>query len=57
MFRINNQNGLDLTLAVTIEAWVYSNAWGITSAQGSIVCKHGWSQGEAGYVIARRRQW
>ncbi len=47
----STSNLLDITDSITIEAWVNSNAWGLTSAQGSIVCKHGWSAGEAGYVL------
>lgn len=48
---IANQTGLDITDSITVEAWVNATAFGITSAQNSIVCKHGWSQGEAGYVL------
>ncbi len=47
----STSNLLDITDSITIEAWINSNAWGITSAQGTIVCKHGWSAGEAGYVL------
>jgi hypothetical protein len=47
----STSNLLDITDSITIEAWINSNAWGITSAEGSIVCKHGWSAGEAGYVL------
>lgn len=48
---VANQTGLNITDSITIEAWVNASAFGITSAQNSIVCKHGWSQGEAGYVL------
>jgi Concanavalin A-like lectin/glucanases superfamily/Secretion system C-terminal sorting domain len=46
-----SQTGLDITDSITVEAWVFPTQFGITSAQNSIVCKHGWSQGEAGYVL------
>ena len=42
---------LNIPDVITVEAWVYATAWGVTSAQGSIVCKHGWSNGEKGYVL------
>lgn len=48
---IANQTGLDITDSITVEAWVNVTAFGITSAQNSIVCCHGWSQSEAGYVL------
>ncbi len=44
-------NNLDISDSITIEAWIYANQWGVSSAAGSIVCKHGWSAGEAGYVL------
>jgi len=42
---------LDITGDLSIEAWINPASFGITSAQGSIVCKHGWSSGEGGYVL------
>jgi hypothetical protein len=48
---LSTNNDLDVTDSVTIEAWIYSNSWGATSAQNTIVCKHGWSAGEQGYVL------
>ncbi len=42
---------LNLISHVSVEAWINSNAWGLTSAMNSIVCKHGWSSGEGGYVL------
>ncbi len=48
---VANQTGLDITDSITIEAWVNAAQFGITSAQNSIVCSHGWSQGEEGYVL------
>ncbi|CAN5451590.1 hypothetical protein BH11BAC1_BH11BAC1_23230 [soil metagenome] len=48
---VSPQVGLDISSAITIEAWIYPTSFGFTSAQNSIVCKHGWSSGEAGYVL------
>lgn len=48
---INSQNNLNITDSITIEAWVYATNFGLTSANGSIFCKHGWSGGESGYVL------
>jgi hypothetical protein len=49
---IPTDNGLDITDSITIEAWIYRTAaWSQTSAKGTIVCKHGWSGGESGYVL------
>jgi hypothetical protein len=42
---------LDISDVITIEAWINSNAWGFSSAQNTIVCKHGWFAGEEGYVL------
>jgi hypothetical protein len=42
---------LDISDSITIEAWIKASAWGINSAKGSIVCKHGWYFGEEGYVL------
>ena len=44
-------NNLNITDSITVEAWIYATSWGFTSAQGSIVCKHSWSQQEQGYVL------
>ncbi len=46
-----SQTGLNITDSITVEAWIYSTQWGATSALNTIVCKHGWSQGEAGFVL------
>ena len=48
---ISPQTGLDITTTVTIEAWIKPSAFGFNSAQNSIVCKHGWSSGEGGFVL------
>jgi hypothetical protein len=47
---VTDQN-LNITDSITVEAWINSTQWGATSAQNTIFCKHGWSQGEAGYVL------
>jgi len=44
-------SALDITDVITIEAWVNSNYWDFSSAQNTIVCKHGWYWGEEGYVL------
>jgi len=36
---------------VSIEAWIYSTAWGFNSAQNTILCTHGWTSGEQGMVL------
>ncbi len=48
---ISPQTGLDITSAITIEAWINPSSFGFNSAQNSIVCKHGWSAGEGGFVL------
>jgi hypothetical protein len=48
---ISPQTGLDITTTLTIEAWIKPDAFGFNSAQNSIVCKHGWSSGEGGFVL------
>jgi hypothetical protein len=48
---ISPQTGLDITTTLTIEAWIQPTAFGFNSAQNSIVCKHGWSAGEGGFVL------
>ncbi len=44
-------SALDISDVITIEAWINSNQWGFSSAQNSIVCKHGWYWGEEGFVL------
>ncbi len=47
-----NQTNLNITDSLTIEAWINPSAFGtLNSAQNSIVCKHGWSSGEGGFVL------
>lgn len=48
---ISPQTGLDITGPITIEAWINPSSFGFNSAQNSIVCKHGWSSGEGGFVL------
>jgi hypothetical protein len=48
---ISPQAGFDITTAITIEAWINPSSFGFDQAQNSIVCKHGWSSGEGGYVL------
>lgn len=48
---ISPQTGLDITGPITIEAWINPTSFGFNSAQNSIVCKHGWSSGEGGFVL------
>jgi hypothetical protein len=48
---VPSTSALDITDMITIEAWINSSAWGTTSAKNSIVCKHGWTFGEEGYVL------
>jgi hypothetical protein len=48
---VPSTSALDITDMITIEAWINSSAWGSTSAKNSIVCKHGWTFGEEGYVL------
>ena len=44
-------NNLLITDSLSVEAWINAAAWGLNSFNGSIVCKHSWSQGEQGFVI------
>ena len=47
----SSNKDLDLSNKVTLEAWIKAISWAATPAQGSIICKHGWSLGEQGYVL------
>ncbi len=42
---------LDITDDITVEAWINASSWGSSYVSNSIVCKHGWSSGERGYVL------
>lgn len=46
-----NQNNLNIIDSLTVEAWIYPTTFDFNSAQNSIVCKHGWSSGEGGFVL------
>ena len=48
---ISPQTGFEITSAITIEAWINPTSFGFDQAQNSIVCKHGWSSGEGGFVL------
>jgi hypothetical protein len=44
-------NDLNISGDITVEAWIKIAAFTPNYVQGSIVCKHGWTQGEKGYVL------
>lgn len=44
-------SALNFTNEVTLEAWIKATQWKVNNFEGSIICKHGWSSGEGGYVI------
>jgi hypothetical protein len=44
-------NDLNIHDEITVEAWIKATSWAPSSVQGSIVCKHGWSLGEKGFVL------
>ena len=48
---INPSDTFNLTTKITVEAWIKAYKWADTYEEGSIVCKHGWTQAEKGYVI------
>jgi hypothetical protein len=48
---LSSDNNLQITDSVTVEAWINASSWAATPAQGSIFCKHSWSQGEQGFVL------
>lgn len=48
---ISPQTGLDITNTLTLEAWINPSSFGFNFAQNSIICKHGWSAGEGGFVL------
>jgi hypothetical protein len=48
---MNSDNDLNITDDITVEAWINASSWGATYVSNSIVCKHGWSAGEKGYVL------
>lgn len=48
---INSDVNLDPDTAITVEAWIRATAWSVNVFDGTIACKHSWSQGEQGYVL------
>lgn len=48
---LTTSNDLNITNKITVEAWIKAEHWAPYTAFGSIVCKHGWSAGEEGYVL------
>lgn len=47
----SNQTNLNITDSLTVEAWINPASFAFNSANNSIVCKHGWSSGEGGFVL------
>lgn len=45
------RNAYEITDEITVSAWINASQWASGSALGSILCKHGWSSGERGYVL------
>lgn len=46
-----SSNDLNITDEITVEAWINATSWGSSYVSNSIVCKHGWTAGERGYVL------
>ena len=42
---------LEITDSITIEAWIKDSVFAPNPSNGTIVCKHGWYNGEEGYVL------
>ncbi len=42
---------LEISDSLTIEAWINASSWASIPDEGTIVCKHGWSFGEEGFVL------
>ena len=49
--RISGVNGLEPTMTITVEAWVYPRAFGAAQSDNSIFCKHKWNSSTYGYVL------
>jgi hypothetical protein len=45
------RNAYEITDEITVSAWINASQWASGTALGSILCKHGWSSGERGYVL------
>jgi hypothetical protein len=49
---IASTSNLQITDAITVEAWIYATQWQTAAGKGSIVCKHSWTGGpEQGFVL------
>ena len=46
-----SNSNLNITAKITVEAWIKVSSFSPDYVQGSIVCKHGWSSGEKGFVL------
>jgi len=44
-------SALNPSAKITVEAWIKVDFYGSTSFANSILCKHGWSTGNKGYVL------
>ena len=44
-------SAINPTTAITVEAWIKADSYGPNSWSNSILCKHGWASGNAGYVL------
>ncbi|MEI6575172.1 MAG: LamG-like jellyroll fold domain-containing protein [Bacteroidota bacterium] len=49
--RINSTGNLEMTDAITIEAWVKANTFATFPTGGSIFCHHSWGNSSYGYVL------
>jgi hypothetical protein len=47
----SNQTNLNITDSITVEAWINPTSFDFNVDNNSIVCKHGWSSGEGGFVL------
>lgn len=48
---LTDNSALNPTSSITVEAWVKADSYGPNSWSNSILCKHGWASGNAGYVL------
>ncbi len=44
-------NDLNISDDLTVEAWIKASSFGSSPVSNSIVCKHGWTSGEKGFVL------
>ncbi|MCB0846863.1 MAG: hypothetical protein KDE26_26620, partial [Bacteroidetes bacterium] len=47
---ISNTAALNPTSAITVEAWIKADTWGINPWSNSIINKEGWALGPQGYT-------